>query len=746
MHKVKNSIIAVFIFSGIFCFVEVLQAVTINAASPSYSDVASAVSSANSGDTVIVPSGSATWNSVLTITKGIIFQGAGIDNTTITGNVGSSSYLVRYEPSSPALNEAFRMTGFTFDFNGNCLAFNLRNTTTVNALTKIRIDHNEFLNCIIHPTILINGPIYGVVDNNTWTGSVHFDNYGQSSLGDWSDQPFSFGSANNFYYEDNTFTSDCGGCTGGHGGRYVFRYNTYTYNNPSQGLFPWFDMHGNQNNLNCNSMCPRGGELYGNIVTDNPPTSSGRMVDHRGGQMLVFFNKMVGFGSTDFQVREEYCDSVCSPIYTMHVNNSYYWNNRDDTNLFSPSINQNTCGEYQIAENVDFWAHKASFNGTVGMGCGPLASMPATCTTGVGYWATDQSCSSVDSANVGAHPATPISGTLYKCTSPNTWTAYFTPYTYPHPLVTGEDPPPPPPPPDTTPPTDIATVNDGTGNDMDLTSPTTELSANWTPSTDDESSISKYWYAIGTTAGGTDTAEWTFTTNGTVTSVTRSGLSLTIGVTYYFTVKAENGVSLQSNPTSSDGRVVLLGLDGEPPVISNVKAINIMKTGATITWDTDEPATSRVEYGATASYGNSTVEDGNFMTGHSVNLTDLVPGIEYHYRVVSKDSLDNEKISVEYKFTTLGEDKIDVKAYPNPLVVSEGSQITFSVSSATGGEVKIYTISGKLVKKLLIASGDSEVNWDVLNEEGNSITAGLYIYSITDAEGNKKTGKLAIGN
>jgi hypothetical protein len=33
---------------------------------------------------------------------------------------------------------------------------------------------------------------------------------------------------------------------------------------------------------------------------------------------------------------------------------------------------------------------------------------------------------------------------------------------------------------------------------------------------------------------------------------------------------------------------------------------------------------------------------------------------------------------------------------------------------------------------------------DVLNEDGNSITTGLYIYSIIDAEGNKKTGKLAI--
>jgi hypothetical protein len=93
-------------------------------------------------------------------------------------------------------------------------------------------------------------------------------------------------------------------------------------------------------------------------------------------------------------------------------------------------------------------------------------------------------------------------------------------------------------------------------------------------------------------------------------------------------------------------------------------------------------------------------------------------------------------------------EEIDVKVYPNPYMMSGSNSITFSVSGSagTGGEVKIYTISGKLVKKLLIQSGFNEVNWDVLNEEGNSIATGLYIYTTTDGNGNKKTGKLAINH
>jgi len=79
------------------------------------------------------------------------------------------------------------------------------------------------------------------------------------------------------------------------------------------------------------------------------------------------------------------------------------------------------------------------FNGTTGMGFGSLANRPTTCTTstetayaqgaaGVGYFATD-------------------TNTLYTCSATNTWTAYYTPYTYPHPLVSGDPPPPPPAPP-----------------------------------------------------------------------------------------------------------------------------------------------------------------------------------------------------------------------------------------------------------------------------------------------------------
>jgi hypothetical protein len=302
--------------------------------------------------------------------------------------------------------------------------------------------------------------------------------------------------------------------------------------------------------------------------------------------------------------------------------------------------------------------------------------------------------------------------------------------------------------PDTTPPSAPDEVRDGTdpGEDIDSTLSTTQLSANWDASSDPESLVVKYYYAVGTASGWTDTVAWT--DNGADATVTKTDLSLTIGTTYYFSVKAENGVELQSDSTSSDGQCVLGGGPGgdeTPPVVSDISAVDITNTGATITWNTNEPATSRVQYGATAIYGNSTLEDSNLVTGHSVNITDLIPGIEYHYRVISKDSSSNEKISIDYTFKTPG-NEIDAKVYPSPYNPSKGNSMRFSIDGTSGGEVKIYTLSGKLVKKLVLGAGESEVDWDVLNEEGNGIAAGLYIYSITDGEGNKKTGKLAISH
>lgn len=93
-------------------------------------------------------------------------------------------------------------------------------------------------------------------------------------------------------------------------------------------------------------------------------------------------------------------------------------------------------------------------------------------------------------------------------------------------------------------------------------------------------------------------------------------------------------------------------IDSAPPIITNVQSINVTSNGATITWTTDEAATSQVEYGPTTSYGQTTVLDNTLVTSHSQNLTNLTPNTPYHFRVISNDATGNTGTSNDFTFTT----------------------------------------------------------------------------------------------
>jgi hypothetical protein len=92
--------------------------------------------------------------------------------------------------------------------------------------------------------------------------------------------------------------------------------------------------------------------------------------------------------------------------------------------------------------------------------------------------------------------------------------------------------------------------------------------------------------------------------------------------------------------------------DTTPPVISLVAAGGIGPAVATITWMTDEPADSQVEYGPTTAYGSLTSVNANLLLAHSQALAGLTAGTTYHYRVKSRDGSGNPAVSGDLTFTT----------------------------------------------------------------------------------------------
>ena len=91
----------------------------------------------------------------------------------------------------------------------------------------------------------------------------------------------------------------------------------------------------------------------------------------------------------------------------------------------------------------------------------------------------------------------------------------------------------------------------------------------------------------------------------------------------------------------------IYAVDETPPAISNVQT-SVPGTGtATITWQTDEPADSRVDYGTSPSTLGSHESDSALTTSHSIHLTGLAPNTTYYYRATSTDAASNSSTEPE---------------------------------------------------------------------------------------------------
>lgn len=92
-----------------------------------------------------------------------------------------------------------------------------------------------------------------------------------------------------------------------------------------------------------------------------------------------------------------------------------------------------------------------------------------------------------------------------------------------------------------------------------------------------------------------------------------------------------------------------------PPIISNVKVVSIGVFGATITWDTDEDASSEVEIFSGLCNGKPCWNPPEFLgprTKHSLERSGLSPNTQYAFRVKSQNA-GGVSVSPTYIFSTL---------------------------------------------------------------------------------------------
>lgn len=102
-------------------------------------------------------------------------------------------------------------------------------------------------------------------------------------------------------------------------------------------------------------------------------------------------------------------------------------------------------------------------------------------------------------------------------------------------------------------------VSDGAraGADVDFQSSTQTLAASWSGFKDDESGVTGYAVAVGSSPGAADVAGWQPV--GLSLQWQQAGLALTEGQSYFVSVRATNGAGLSTTATSDGVKVVALG-------------------------------------------------------------------------------------------------------------------------------------------------------------------------------------------
>src|SRR5262249_18584178 len=116
---------------------------------------------------------------------------------------------------------------------------------------------------------------------------------------------------------------------------------------------------------------------------------------------------------------------------------------------------------------------------------------------------------------------------------------------------------------------------------------------------------------------------------------------------------------------------------------------------ATIAWSTDEPATSRVDYGSSPTSLTSNASSPTLTTTHAIVLSGLTPLATYYYQVTSADAAGNTSASPVASFTMPA----------TTLVATDTTVADFSGGKLDGNEYVAATADGEVI---LAPAGGSE--------------------------------------
>jgi hypothetical protein len=339
-----------------------IKAAIITATNASLNAVQTAVNSANPGDTINVPAGTATWTTNLAINNNISMVGAGIGKTIIIDEVPRSGFdgLIRWNTISNYTE--CELSGFQFQggvintgaeipcevtFYGDCPVCRVTGCLFQDlhagsiwfaAGAYGCVDHCQFYDTNFEDQIYCeNGDLGGIPANDS-------GGYGDEM---WA-QPADYGSTNNWIYMEynqiaypptmNGYAID--GCQGT---KMVFRFNNVTN--------AYLQDHGTESSQRYRS--GRAMEVYGNTFTEVGVYSNDvALMFWRGGSGIVYSNTMWGYAMPFVNFLDLRATTPVVPWGAANGLNSF------DTNvsLVLTSTNSSANGSYYAVDNINTYA------------------------------------------------------------------------------------------------------------------------------------------------------------------------------------------------------------------------------------------------------------------------------------------------------------------------------------------------------------------------------------------------------
>ncbi|MBF0502216.1 MAG: fibronectin type III domain-containing protein [Candidatus Riflebacteria bacterium] len=244
----------------------------------------------------------------------------------------------------------------------------------------------------------------------------------------------------------------------------------------------------------------------------------------------------------------------------------------------------------------------------------------------------------------------------------------------------------------------------------------------------DEDATSQVEYGLTTAYGSTSPSLAGYSKSH---SVTISGLKSQ--TTYH--IRAKSGDPSKNIGVSDD--LSFQTPDVTPPTVSGVGTRLVTGASAEIYWTTDEDATSQLDYGLSSSYGYTTSIDNTLTRAHSVDIDGLISSSTWHYRIRSKDSSGNERVSTDSAFVTLDITAPVISGATATAITSSTATILWTTDEGADGSIEFGTtfVYGQLSAKVATYSKSHAITISGLKSET------IYHYRVNSADSSKNTAR-----